>query len=218
MLRKQAISGTIVLSLLVSLFISLSLISVGTSQTDTYAMSVTLNAPGNDTFWNSTFTVPFNYTAVDNSSLTSSPTFTLATLYINNSVKTTNQTIILNNTSNILNYTFTENGTYTWKVKLENATTVVWSDAWNVNVSVYVEPAATPTPTASPTPTPTPTPTDTPVPATPTPVPATPTPTPEPPLFSNTTIAIIAVVIIAIIVAAGLVLVRRKPSAPTPSL
>jgi hypothetical protein len=217
MQNKKATITLLVLSLLIS---ACGALSFGTSQTDTFVMSITLNTPvDNATFTgNDSIAIPFNYTAIENyTAVPFSPSFTRASLFFNDSTiaTVTNTTLIVNNTAgnqfNYLNYTFTGNATSTWHIELTNGTNTVSSPTYNFTTTVYVEPVATPTPTASPTPSPTPTPTPSPTP-TATPVP-TPTPTPEPPPgLDTTTVAIIAIVIIAIIVAAGVILLRRKPS------
>jgi hypothetical protein len=72
--------------------------------------------------------------------------------------------------------TFTQNGTYTFELSVDDGVHAVAYDAVIVNVQTgSPTPTPTPTPTATPTPTPTPSPTPTPT-ATPT---ATPTPTPS---------------------------------------
>jgi hypothetical protein len=172
-------------------------------------VSVTLNSP-TDGSTQTSFTVDFVYTPI----LYGDDPYT-ATLFINGTATAaTNQTPIGNETQNTIAYTFTQNGTSTWTIKVQNSTHSASPTEFTLTIEV---PSPTPEPTPTPSPTPIPSPTATPTPqptatATPKPTPtATPTPSPKPtdqPFtleVDGMMILIIGLVVLAVILAAVVV-------------
>ncbi|MCW4030208.1 MAG: hypothetical protein NWE92_11250 [Candidatus Bathyarchaeota archaeon] len=170
-------------------------------------VSVTLNSP-TDTSTQTSFTVDFVYTPI----IYGDDPYT-ATLFINGTATAAvNQTPIGNETQNHISYTFTQNGTCTWTIKVQNSTHSATPTAFTLTIQV---PSPTPEPSPTPSPTPTATATATPQPtatATPKPTPtATPTPSPKPtdqPFaleVDGMMVLIIALVVVAVILAAVVV-------------
>jgi hypothetical protein len=177
-------------------------------------LGVALNTPS-DGSTITTFGCNFTYTPM----LSGSDAYVGAKLVINGTVTTaSNQTAIIDLTSNRIAYTFTANGTYLWNVQVQNSTnSVVASSNFTLIVSVPPAPTSTPTPTLSPTPTPESTATPTPE-ATETPTP-TPSPTPPAPAAFTLdvwTISIIVLVVVTILLIIPILMLRSKLNQKTP--
>jgi hypothetical protein len=206
---KKIYLPILILSLLASI---VCLVPIASSQvTNEESVKVSILAP-ND---NATITSSLNVSFVFLPTIIGSDKYTEASLWVNNSRVSYNQTAITENANNTIYYKFSTNGTYYWNIKVANSTNIVSATKdYNFTLSVYVAPEATPTPTPSPSPTPTPAPTPT---ATPTAIPTVaptvrPSPTPEPNAFNldTWTLIIIAILVVVIIGAVVLVFLRRR--------
>ncbi len=194
-----------------ALLIGASLFSSAQSQAinEPQSIQVTLNTPVTNATITDNFNVTFTFTPI----ISGNDTLKLALLKIDDKVITTatNKTNLVTNITNVIEYTFTQNGTYLWNIQLQNSTGFVYAaEPFNITISIY-----TPEPTPTPSPTPLPvTPTPAPVTPSPTLMPTlTPTPTPTPefePGIDTWTIVIIAVIAIIAIGAAVLLFLGRK--------
>ncbi len=165
-------------------------------------IAVTLKSPDNGT----TISNDFNCSFVYYPTISGTDKFFGASLIVNGTLVASNTTAVTANTNNTIYYKFSQNGTYSWNIRLQNSTNNVSAPSdYNFTVAVYVAPTATPTP--APTATPTPAPTAHPATATP-----TPTPEPDNSVLSMWAIIIIVVFVICGVLVAVLVLLRRKSS------
>jgi len=143
---KQAYLALIALTLLFSVcFVSFSNIdapSASAQETNTISpfqetepdnISVSLLSPAH----NATISSGYNCSFIFVPAINGTDHFLGASLVVNGSVVTTNQTAITAYQNNTIYYKFPSNGTYTWNIGIQNTTNVVWAPAdFNLTVAV----------------------------------------------------------------------------------